>query len=149
VKRAAQADEENKGPKGYEVGYELFSMNGKTLGAGEPIRVKQGERVLFSMCSMRALRRSVSRFRATSFTWWCSAAIPCRRLPRWRCCGWAPRSASPPAMDHPGAFVLGDLSDDDRSHGMGIVVEYSGHEGKPRWVKPKPFPLGLYALWQE
>ncbi|MGC1180267.1 MAG: multicopper oxidase domain-containing protein, partial [Methyloceanibacter sp.] len=43
----AGADEEAKGtPKGYEVGYELFSINGKMLAAGEPIRVKQGERVL-------------------------------------------------------------------------------------------------------
>ncbi len=34
-------------PKGYEVGYRLFSINGRTLGHGEPIRVKAGERVLF------------------------------------------------------------------------------------------------------
>ncbi|MGA7325084.1 MAG: multicopper oxidase domain-containing protein [Rhodomicrobium sp.] len=41
-----KADEKFKGPKGYEVGYDLFSINGKMLGQGEPIRVKQGERVL-------------------------------------------------------------------------------------------------------
>jgi hypothetical protein len=34
---------------------------------------------------------------------------------------------------------MGDLSDDHRGHGMGIVVEYAGHSGKPRWVKRKPF----------
>jgi FtsP/CotA-like multicopper oxidase with cupredoxin domain len=44
----AKADKEAKGaPKGYEVGYGLFSINGKMLSAGEPIRVKQGGRVLF------------------------------------------------------------------------------------------------------
>lgn len=31
---------------------------------------------------------------------------------------------------------LGDLSDDDRGHGMGVVVEYAEARGKPRWVKP-------------
>lgn len=35
--------------------------------------------------------------------------------------------------------VLGDLADDDRGHGMVIVVEYAGHKGKPVWVTPKPF----------
>src|ERR1700761_27334 len=40
-------DEAQEKAKGYEVGYDLFSINGKMLGHGEPIRVKQGERVLF------------------------------------------------------------------------------------------------------
>jgi hypothetical protein len=34
-------------PKGYEVGYDAFTINGRMLGHGDPIRVKQGERVLF------------------------------------------------------------------------------------------------------
>src|SRR2546430_10881163 len=32
---------------GYEVGYGSFTINGRMLGHGEPIRVKQGKRVLF------------------------------------------------------------------------------------------------------
>jgi FtsP/CotA-like multicopper oxidase with cupredoxin domain len=34
---------------------------------------------------------------------------------------------------------MGDLADDDRGHGMGIVVEYAGHKGKPVWTPAKPF----------
>ena len=34
-------------PHGYEVGYGSFTINGRMLGSGEPMRVKQGERVLF------------------------------------------------------------------------------------------------------
>ena len=34
-------------PHGYEVGYSSFTINGRMLGHGEPIRVKQGECVLF------------------------------------------------------------------------------------------------------
>src|SRR5581483_8525688 len=34
-------------PHGYEVGYNVFTINGRTLGHGEPIKAKQGERVLF------------------------------------------------------------------------------------------------------
>jgi len=32
---------------------------------------------------------------------------------------------------------MGDLADDDRHHGMGIVVEYAGRAGKPQWVAPQ------------
>lgn len=34
-------------PKGYEIGYASFTMNGRMLGHGEPIRVRPRERVLF------------------------------------------------------------------------------------------------------
>ncbi len=34
---------------------------------------------------------------------------------------------------------MGDLADDDRGHGMGIVVEYAEQKGKPRGYAPKPF----------
>jgi len=34
---------------------------------------------------------------------------------------------------------MGDLSDDDRHHGMGIVVEYAGRSGKPQWIAPHPY----------
>jgi len=42
-------------------------------------------------------------------------------------------------MTNPGVWVLGDLSDDDRAHGMGIVVEYAGRTGDPQWSPPPQF----------
>ncbi|MCZ0211558.1 hypothetical protein OZK63_40060, partial [Streptomyces sp. UMAF16] len=47
---AIQEKAEKESPiktKGYEVGYNIFTINGHQLGHGEPIRVKEGERVLF------------------------------------------------------------------------------------------------------
>ncbi len=42
-------------PKGYEVGYDAFTINGRMLGHGDPIRVKQrGARAL--SCSERQSR---------------------------------------------------------------------------------------------
>ena len=41
-------------------------------------------------------------------------------------------------MTRPGAWILGDVSD-DRDHGMGIVVEYAGVKGKPQWSKAPNF----------
>jgi FtsP/CotA-like multicopper oxidase with cupredoxin domain len=69
-----KAEEQFKGPKGYEVGYELFGINGKMLGQGEPIRVRQGERVLFHV-----LNASAGEIR--------SLALP-GHVFRYRCTGW-------------------------------------------------------------
>jgi FtsP/CotA-like multicopper oxidase with cupredoxin domain len=53
--------------------------------------------------------------------------------------GTAERISAIVEMNHPGIWVLGDLGDDDRNHGMGIIVEYAGQKGTPQWTKPKPF----------
>ena len=34
---------------------------------------------------------------------------------------------------------MADLADDDCNEGVGMVVEYAGHQGKPLWIPPKPF----------
>src|SRR4029077_6061398 len=39
---------------GYEVAYRFFTINGSMLGHGEPIRVKEGERVLFHILNASA-----------------------------------------------------------------------------------------------
>ena len=51
-------------------------------------------------------------------------------------------------MNHPGVWVMGDLEDDDRGHGMGIVVEYTNAKGKPQWSKPKPYKWDYTDLRQ-
>jgi FtsP/CotA-like multicopper oxidase with cupredoxin domain len=53
--------------------------------------------------------------------------------------GTAERISAIVEMKHPGIWIMGDLSDDDRKRGMGIVVEYADAKGKPQWSKPKPF----------
>jgi FtsP/CotA-like multicopper oxidase with cupredoxin domain len=42
-------------------------------------------------------------------------------------------------MDHPGVWILGETRDAQRGAGMGIVVEYAGEQGRPRWIAPTPF----------
>jgi FtsP/CotA-like multicopper oxidase with cupredoxin domain len=58
--------------------------------------------------------------------------------------GTAERISAIVEMNHPGVWIMGDLADDDRGHGMGVVVEYAGQKGKPAWTPPKPF-LWNYA----
>jgi FtsP/CotA-like multicopper oxidase with cupredoxin domain len=60
--------------------------------------------------------------------------------------GTAERISAIVEMKHPGIWVMGDLDDDDRGRGMGIVVEYAGSTGKPQWNKPKPFKWDYTAF---
>ena len=128
-------------PHGYEVGYKFFTINGRMLGHGEPIRVKQGERVLFhilngSATEIRSLALPGHSFEVIALD---GNPVPNRvRVPvLWL--GTAERISAVVEMNHPGMWILGDLADDDRRHGMGVVVEYASRSGKPQWVKPKPF----------
>jgi len=137
----AKADEQFKGPKGYEVGYDLFSINGKMLGQGEQVRVKAGERVLFhvlnaSATELRSLALPGHVFRITALD---GNPVPTQADVPVLWLGTAERISALVEMNHPGVWVMGDLADDDRRDGMGIVVEYAGKKGKPQWIKPKPF----------
>ena len=127
--------------KGFEVGYELFGINGKMLGQGEPIRVKQGDRVLFhvlnaSATEIRSLALPGHVFQVVALD---GNPVPTPADVPVLWLGTAERISAIVEMNHPGVWVMGDLADDDRRHGMGIVVEYAGHKGKPQWIKPKPF----------
>jgi FtsP/CotA-like multicopper oxidase with cupredoxin domain len=128
-------------PHGYEVGYDSFTINGRMLGHGEPVRVKQGQRVLFhivngSATEIRSLALPGHTFQVV--------ALDGNPVPRpaavpvlWF--GTAERISAIVEMNHPGVWIMGDLADDDRHHGMGIVVEYAGAQGKPQWIAPPPF----------
>src|SRR5437879_5288869 len=125
-------------PHGYEVGYASFTINGRMLGHGKPVRVKQGERVLFhvlngSATEIRSLALPGHSFRVI--------ALDGNRVPNpatvpvlWL--GTAERVSAIVEMKHPGVWVLGDLDDEDRKRGMGIVVEYAGRTGKGQWIAP-------------
>jgi len=128
-------------PHGYEVGYDAFTINGRMLGHSEPIRVKQGERVLFHILNGSAGEIRSLALPGHTFT---ILAMDGNPLPRpvhapglWL--GTAERISAIVQMNHPGVWIMGDLADDDRHHGMGIVVEYAGYKGKPQWLPPKPF----------
>ena len=128
-------------PHGYEVGYRYFTVNGRMLGHGEPVRVKQGERVLFhvlngSATEIRSLALPGHSFKIVALDG-NAVSTPAEVPVLWL--GTAERISAIVDMKHPGVWIMGDLADDDRGHGMGVVVEYAGHKGKPVWIPPKPF----------
>ena len=125
-------------PKGYEVGYKHFAINGRMLGHGDPIRVKQGERVLLHVLNgsageIRSLALPGHVFQVVAMD---GNPVPTPAEVPVLWLGTAERISAIVEMNHPGVWVLGDTSDDDRGNGMGIVVEYAGAKGPPQWSKP-------------
>ncbi|MGA7920490.1 MAG: multicopper oxidase domain-containing protein [Candidatus Acidiferrales bacterium] len=128
-------------PHGYEVGYGSFTINGRMLGHGDPVRVKQGERVLFhvlngSATEIRSLALPSHSFQVVALDG-NPVPNPARVPVLWL--GTAERISAIVEMNHPGVWIMGDLDNDDRRHGMGIVVEYAGSKGKALWVAPPTF----------
>ena len=128
-------------PKGYEVGYKIFTINGKQLGHGEPLRVKYGERILFHIINgsgseIRSLALPGHTFRVIALD---GNPVPNPAQVPVLWIGTAERISAIVEMKHPGVWVMGDLADDDRGNGMGKVIEYANHKGKPQWITPKPY----------
>jgi FtsP/CotA-like multicopper oxidase with cupredoxin domain len=137
---AMQASLAGGAPHGYEVGYGAFSINGRMLGHGEPIRVKTGERVLLhivngSATEIRSLALPGHTFNVVALDG-NPLASPVDVPVLWL--GTAERISAVVEMRRPGAWILGDTGE-DRGNGMGIVVEYAGATGKPAWTAPPPF----------
>jgi FtsP/CotA-like multicopper oxidase with cupredoxin domain len=140
IGKAADASSDSSA-KGFEAGYELFSINGKMSGHGEPIRVKSGERVLFhvlnaSATEIRSLALPGHTFRVVALD---GNPVPTEASVPVLWIGTGERISAVVEMTHAGVWLMGDLADDDREHGMGIVVEYVDRKGAPQWVKPNPF----------
>ena len=136
-KPAAPKDKDEK-PNGWEVGYQRFTINGKALGYGDPVRVKEGQRVLFHILNASAtenikLALPGHRFQVVGLD---GNPVPRPQLVDVLELGTAERIDAIVEMKNPGVWILGTPKDDDRKNGMGIVVEYADKTGSPRWIKP-------------
>jgi FtsP/CotA-like multicopper oxidase with cupredoxin domain len=123
---------------GLEVRYRHFTINGRCLGYGEPIRVKEGQRVLFHFLNASAtesVRFALPghRFQVVALD---GNTVPRPQLVDVLELGTAERIDAVVTMDSPVIAILGTPDDHHREKGMGIVVEYATRSGKPIWVKP-------------
>ena len=124
-----------------DVGYKWFSINGKMLGGGEPIRVRQKQRVLFRMLNASAtlthrLALPGHQFQITAMdgnTLQAPRPAPVVELAP------AERVDAVVEMEAPGVWILGETRESLRALGMGVVVEYSGAQGAPQWNSPPPY----------
>lgn len=148
-KARKEEEDKNSKPNGWEIGYQRFTINGKALGYGEPVRVKEGERVLFHIVNASAtenieLALSGHQFQVVALD---GNPVPHPQMADVLSLGTAERISAIVEMKNPGVWVLGTPKDDDRRDGMGIVVEYENRAGAPRWIKPerKPWDYTIFG----
>ena len=130
-----------KGPppdNGLEVMYRAASFNDRMLGHGEPIRVKNGERVLFHLLNASAtddvhLALPGHNFNVIALD---GNPVPVPRTVPVLVLAPAERIDAIVEMKQPGLWVFGSTEDSMRKMGMGIVIEYAGQRGAPQWSKP-------------
>ncbi|MCU1329334.1 MAG: Multicopper oxidase [Bryobacterales bacterium] len=131
-----------------DVSYKLYTVNGKMLGAGEPIRVKSGQRALFRVVNASATLEHKLALAGHSFQVIALDGNPVatpRSVPVLRL---APgeRADAIVEMTHPGVWTFGELDLKQRSLGAGIVIEYAGATGKPQWTAPPAFTWDYAAF---
>jgi FtsP/CotA-like multicopper oxidase with cupredoxin domain len=137
-RKKKEAQEKQQKPNGWEIGYQRFTINGKCLGYGEPVRVKEGQSVLFHFLNASAteniqLALPGHHFQVVALD---GNPVPQRQSVEVLELGTAERISAIVDMKNPGIWILGTPMDDDRKNGMGIVVEYANRTGQPRWIKP-------------
>lgn len=148
ARMAAQKKDEK--PNGWEIGYQRFTINGKCLGFGEPLRVKEGQHVLFHILNASATENIQLALPGHVFQ---VVALDGNPVPHPQPVavlelGTAERISAVVEMNNPGVWILGTPKDDDRMNGMGIVVEYANKTGQPRWIKP-PKKRWDYSIFAE
>lgn len=129
-------------PNGDEVGYRSFSINGKALGHGEPVRVRRGERVMFRILNASATENIQLALPGHTFEVVAldGNPVPTPQSVSVLAFGVGERIDAVVTMNNPGVWILGTPDDDDRRDGMGIVVEYAQAHGEPRWIAPPKGP---------
>jgi FtsP/CotA-like multicopper oxidase with cupredoxin domain len=121
-----------------EVAYKYSTINGRALGFGDPIHVKAGQRVLLRILNASATMQR--RIALAGHTFEVTAldgnkpALP-RTSPVLEL-GPAERIDAIVEMKNPGVWILGATDDKERASGMGIVFEYAGQSGPPKWLPP-------------
>lgn len=125
-------------PPGIEVAADIFSINDKALGAGEPIRVRQGERVLFHFLNASAIEnRHISlpghQFHVIALD---GNPVPTPADAEVLMLGPGERIDAIVEMNQPGVWIMGAPEDPVREGGLGVVIEYANQRRQPQWMPP-------------
>ena len=119
--------------------YNVSTINGRVLGFGEPLRVKQGQRVMMHVVNTSAtdphwLAFAGHKFRVVALD---GNPVPSPETVTMLRLSPAERVSAEVVMDNPGVWILGEVRKSVQAAGMGIVVEYAGSAGKLAWVQPQ------------
>jgi FtsP/CotA-like multicopper oxidase with cupredoxin domain len=118
--------------------YALATINGKAMGFGEPLRVKQGQRILLhvlnsSPTEVHWIALAGHSFRVVALD---GNPVPTpRTIPMLRLAP-AERISAVVEMNNPGVWVLGEVRKHVQALGMAVAVEYENKAGPARWEQP-------------
>ena len=119
--------------------YDVATINGKAMGFGEPLRVKQGQTVLLHILNSSPSEVHWIAMAGHTLTVIAldgnpvpvPAAVPMLRLaPAERICAIV-------EMNNPGVWVLGEVRKHVQAAGMAVAIEYAGQSGAPKWDQPE------------
>jgi FtsP/CotA-like multicopper oxidase with cupredoxin domain len=138
-----EEDDGDEGERGsMEIRYGIRSINGKALGHGEPLRVKQGQRVLFHVLNASATENIQLHLPGHRFY---VVALDGNPVPRPGHVsvlelGAGERVDALVEMNNPGVWVFGSVADDVRRSGLGVVLEYAYRQGEPQHAAAGDLP---------
>jgi len=126
------------GDSSMDAAYDYSTIDGRMLGFADPVKVREGQRVLIHL-----LNASASMIHWLALAGHELTVVAMDGNP-------VPVPASTPAvrlapaervdvlvtMNHPGVWILGETREQMRKAGMGTVIEYANQQGKARWIDP-------------
>jgi len=121
-----------------DVIYQSFSVNSRALSYGDPIRVREGQRIMFRILNANAtmlhrLALPGHKFEVVALD---GNRVPAPREVELLELGPAERVDAIVTMRQPGVWILGEAEDRVRKAGLGVVVEYASRQGPPQWAAP-------------
>jgi FtsP/CotA-like multicopper oxidase with cupredoxin domain len=136
-------------PNGLEVSAPLYSINDKMLGAGDPLRVQPGQRVLMHL--LNASASQIHRVALPGHKFQVIAldgnSLPSPQLVSVIEIAPGERVDAIVEMNQPGVWILGELRDVARNSGMGIVVEYANQRQQRAIWLPAPSARWDYTIF--
>ena len=134
------------GDSSMDAAYDYSTINDRMLGYADPIKVREGQRILVHVLNASA---SMIHWLALSRHEMTVVALDGNPVPKPSLVsavrlGSAERVDVVVTMNRPGIWILGETREPMRKAGLGVVIEYANQEGKPVWVDP-PETLWDYA----
>jgi FtsP/CotA-like multicopper oxidase with cupredoxin domain len=128
----------NTDPDGLEVASMTYSINDKALGAGDPIRVREGQRLLIHFLNASAIenRRIALAGHKMKVIALDGNPVPAPQVLESIFIGAGERIDVVIEMTNPGIWILGSTEKPIRESGLGVVVEYAGQHRQPQWIDP-------------
>ena len=139
----------NTDPDGLEVGSMTYSINDKALGSGEPVRVREGQRLLIHFLNASAIEnRRIAlaghKMRVIALD---GNPVPAPQMLDSIFIGAGERIDVEIEMKNPGVWILGSTEKPVRESGLGIVAEYADQHHPPQWTDPprEPWDYTLFG----